>query len=161
MKRLAAFPLLFLCWIGLTSALDAQNLLVGAAVALLVSLLVGGFSTLSLAPMLHPRRVFWALVYVPFFFYHCVRANLDVAYRVLHPDTPIHPGFVKVETTLPSEAARVILASSITLTPGTLAVDLCGRELYIHWINVRGRTPEEFHRAVVRPFERILKEIFR
>ncbi|MBE7560429.1 Na+/H+ antiporter subunit E [bacterium] len=161
MKRFAAFPLFLLVWMGLTWSLHWQDLLAGVLVSLVVCLLVGRFVALSVLPMLSPRRIFWTLVYLPFFFYHCVRANLDVAYRVLHPDTPIRPGFIRVETTLPSRAARVILASSITLTPGTLAVDLVDSSLYIHWINVRGKTHADYHRAVVAPFERILKEIFR
>ncbi len=161
MKRLTPFPLLLLCWLALTWSLSWQDLLVGVVVSLAVCLLLGNFITLSIVPMLHPRRIFWTLVYIPYYLYYCVHANLDVAYRVLHPDTPIRPGFVKVSTGLESPAARVILASSITLTPGTLSVDLVDQDLYIHWINVSGKDAKDYHRAVVAPFERILKEIFR
>ena len=92
--------------------------------------------------------------------YLCVRSNLDVAYRVLHPDMPIRPGIVKVRTTLKSEIAKTFLANSITLTPGTLSVDIDGQDLYVHWINVRGEDPEEHTAEIVKPFEGLLRRIF-
>jgi multicomponent Na+:H+ antiporter subunit E len=112
------------------------------------------------ARFFEPSRWFWAMVYVPYFLYYCVRANLDVAYRVLHPDMPIRPGIVKVHTTLRSEMGRTFLANSITLTPGTLAVDIDGQDLYIHWINVRGDDAAEHTAQIVKPFEGLLRRVF-
>ncbi len=61
-----------------------------------------------------------------------VVANLDVAKRVLHPRMPIEPHFIRVKTTQPSELGQVIYANSITLTPGTVSVQLEGDEILVH-----------------------------
>ena len=159
--RLQCFTLLLATWLLLTWSLFWQDALAGVFFSLVICALVSRLSSGRVFAFLHPRRIFWALVYVPYFLGYCVRANLDVAYRVLHPDTPIRPGFVRVTTALPSQAARVILASSITLTPGTLTVELDGSDLYIHWICVAGRDTEEYTRRVASHFERILMEVFR
>ena len=88
------------------------------------------------------------------------KANFDVAYRVLHPKMPISPGIVKVKTGLKSEMARTFLANSITLTPGTMTVDIKDDHLYIHWINVRHTEVEDASKDIVSRFEPLLKKIF-
>ena len=75
---------------------------------------------------------------------------------------PIKPGIVKVETSLKSDTGLTFLANSITLTPGTLTVDIDreGGFLYIHWINVRHKDIEGATKSIVKRFERILTRIF-
>ena len=92
--------------------------------------------------------------------YHIILANFDVMYRVLHPDLPINPGIVKVRTRLKSKSARAVLCNSITLTPGTLSIDIAGEFIYVHWINVKGRNIEESTRIIVEKFENIIARIF-
>ena len=65
-----------------------------------------------------------------------------MAYRVLNPYLPIKPGIVRIKTSLTSEFAKTILANSITLTPGTLTVEVDGEDFYVHWINVSSDNPE-------------------
>lgn len=62
------------------------------------------------------------LLYIPWELWQIVLANLDVAYRVLHPKMPIDPRIIEFETTLRSDFALVTLANSITLTPGTITI---------------------------------------
>ena len=63
------------------------------------------------------------------------KANIDVAYRVI--TGKINPGIVKIAPGLKSDLAVTLLANSITLTPGTLSVDIDqDKNLYVHWINV-------------------------
>lgn len=64
-------------------------------------------------------------------------ANLDVAYRVLHPKMPIRPGIVEIEPGIRSEMGKLVLANAITLTPGTLSMDYIDDRIYVHWINVQ------------------------
>ena len=90
----------------------------------------------------------------------CFVANLDVAYRVLHLGLPIRPAIVKVRTTLKSDVAKFVLANSITLTPGTLTVDIVGQDLYIHWINTITDSPQLRTELIAGRFEEILKRIF-
>ena len=113
--------------------------------------------------MKHPLRYWYFFVhYLPVFVWECFKANLDVAYRVLHPRLPINPGIVKVKTELKSDTALTFLANSITLTPGTMSVDIDSANgiLYVHWINVKATDVEQATNIIVKRFERILKNIF-
>ncbi len=108
-------------------------------------------------------RLPWFLVYVAVFLWECIKANIDVAFRVLHPDLPIRPGTIKVKTRLRSDIGLTFLANSITLTPGTTTVDVDKDNgyIYIHWLRVK----DGFDRAsqtlpVVEKFEKILIRIF-
>lgn len=159
-NRIFQFLIIFILWLLLTWSLEPQELIVGLAVALLLSLLLHDMFLKGSQKLMQPSRYFWFLIYLPIFFYYVICANLDVAYRVLHPDMPIRPGIVKVRTTLKSEMGRTFLANSITLTPGTLTVDIIGDHLYIHWINITTEDPQEETGIIVRRFERILRRIF-
>ena len=162
MKRLETFAFCFVVWLLLTWSLGMAELIIGAAVALLVAAVVGDLFPDGPRHWYNPVRVFWALVYLPVFFWYVIEANLDVAYRIVHPERPIRPGIVKVQTALKSEVAKTFLANSITLTPGTLSVDIAGQTLYVHWINIR---PDEAEREretarIVGRFEGMLRRIF-
>lgn len=160
MNRVVYFIITCILWLLLTWSLDIQNILAGVIVAALCTVLLGHLFFENAVKMLSLRRIFWVLYYIPVFFYHMVKANIDVAYRVLHLNIPIKPGIVKVKTTLTSDLALTFLANSITLTPGTLTVDIIGSDLYIHWINIQTDVPEEQTRIIVEKFETILKRIF-
>ena len=138
MKRFTDAVLVFIIWLLLTWSFTWEDVLVGAVLSVIVALLVGDFLPTRPARLIAPLRWIVMLVYMPYFLYYCVRANLDVAYRVLHPAMPIRPGIVKVHTHLKSGLGITFLATSITLTPGTLVVDVVGQDLYVHWINIKG-----------------------
>jgi multicomponent Na+:H+ antiporter subunit E len=141
--------------------LDLQSIIAGVIVAVLVGLYFGDKIDRKLQLTNVFKRIFWIIVYIPVFFWYVVVANLDVVYRVIHPDMPIHPGIVKVKTTLKNPAGRTMLANSITLTPGTLTVDIGDDDyLYIHWINVKSDDIEEATRDIVARFETFLRRIF-
>jgi multicomponent Na+:H+ antiporter subunit E len=88
-----------------------------------------------------------------------IRANIDVAGRVLQPSLPIKPGIVRIRTSLATPLARLLLANSITLTPGTMTVETRGNEFFIHWMAVREDDPEGATRAIAARFERY-SEVF-
>ena len=79
---------------------------------------------------------------------------------VLHPAMPIRPGVVVIKTRLTSDIAKMILANSITLTPGTFTLDVVGDRLLIHWINVRTDDMDEASRLIGEKFERYLRVVF-
>jgi multicomponent Na+:H+ antiporter subunit E len=110
----------------------------------------------------HINRYLWFLYYIPLFIWECIKANIDVAYRVAHPDLPINPGIVKVKATLKSDTALTFLANSITLTPGTMSVDIDEENgfLYIHWIDVKDKDIQRTTEIIVKKFEDILRRIF-
>jgi multicomponent Na+:H+ antiporter subunit E len=98
---------------------------------------------------------------VPVFLYYLVKANFDVMYRALHPQMPIKPGIVKIKTNLKTDSAITALANSITLTPGTLTVDVTDDGyLYIHWINVAAEDVEQATKHISETFEWFIKRIF-
>lgn len=160
MKRLTCLIFVFLIWLLLTWSLDYQQLAVGFILSLLVTIFVADTFPSRPGRLLNPVRWFWLLLYLPYFFYYVVKANLDVAYRVLHPDIPIHPGIVKVKTSLTTDMAKAFLANSITLTPGTLVVDIVDQDLYVHWINITTQDPSEQTELIVNTFEPMLRKIF-
>jgi len=108
------------------------------------------------------ERYLWFLYYIPIFLWEMLKANIDVAYRVSHPKLPIKPGIVKVKTHLKSDVGLTFLANSITLTPGTLSVDVDQKNgyLYIHWIYVEDKDIEGATKKIVYKFENILMRIF-
>ena len=83
-------------------------------------------------------RLVRAVIYpiYPFFFSMC-KANLDVAYRVI--TMRIRPGIVRISPGFKRDLSVTALANSITLTPGTLSVDVDDKtnDLFVHWINVK------------------------
>ena len=96
--------------------------------------------------MLNPVRWFYFIIYGfgPFFI-SMAKANLDVAYRVI--TGRIRPGIVKIDPGLKTDFGLTFLANSITLTPGTLSVDVDEEHnyLYVHWIRVKkGEEKKEF-----------------
>jgi len=94
------------------------------------------------------------------FLVELVKSNLDVARRIISPSLPINPGIVKFKTKLTSEYAKMVLANSITLTPGTLSLDIIDDTFYIHWIDVKTLDPEEVRMEIAEKFEKILIKIF-
>ncbi|MFA7123327.1 MAG: Na+/H+ antiporter subunit E, partial [Candidatus Delongbacteria bacterium] len=82
------------------------------------------------------------------------------ALRVIKPVIPINPGIVKVKTKLKSPMGRLMLTNSITLTPGTLTVDIKDDTLYIHWIDVKDKEESGATEKIVSNFEKYLEVIF-
>ncbi|MBN2366753.1 MAG: Na+/H+ antiporter subunit E [Calditrichaeota bacterium] len=159
-KRFFEFIMLLIIWLIFVWSVQIPDIIAGVIVAFIIVLLFSDIFPAEITRLLHPVRIFWGLVYIPVFFWYVLKSNLDVAYRVFHPEIPIRPGIVKVKTTLKSEVARTFLANSITLTPGTLTVDCIEDNLYVHWINIVSEDPEVETRLIVDKFEKYLKKIF-
>jgi len=159
-SRIALFILAFLVWMCLCWSFDWQHVFIGVLVACFIAFMTGDMFVERTHLLRSPKRYFWFLYYIPLFVWECFKANIDVAYRVGHPDLPIKPGIVKVKTKLKSDAGLTFLANSITLTPGTLSVDVDKENgfLYVHWINAKDI--ERATQLIVHKFERILKRIF-
>jgi multicomponent Na+:H+ antiporter subunit E len=166
MRRLVYFILAFIVWVLLTwpfaeGKIDIQVIIAGLIASLIVAILFHEVLPKEHMVFISPIRIFWALVYIPVFFYYVIKANLDVVYRALHPRMPIKPGIVKIKTNLKTQSGITALANSITLTPGTLTVDLTDDGfLYVHWINVKSDDVEQATEFIARRFEWFLQKIF-
>lgn len=162
-SKIVLFILAFIVWCFLSWVPDWQHLVVGFFIAIFVALMTGDLFVSRPHILAHPLRYWYFFAYyIPLFLWECIKANIDVAYRVLHPQLPINPGIVKVKTRLKSDTALTFLANSITLTPGTLTVDIDRDNgvLYIHWLNVKAKDVETATKIIVERFERILSKIF-
>ncbi len=161
-RKLLDFVILFALWMLLVWSLDIQGVVAGAVVALLFTFVVSGLLPDKAERLFSPIRWFWALVHLGLLVYWIVLANLDVLYRVLHPNLPIRPGIVKVKTTLRTDEAKTFLANSITLTPGTLTVDIIDDTLYVHWIYVHDDSEdiEKITWDIAGKFEATLRRVF-
>jgi multicomponent Na+:H+ antiporter subunit E len=158
MRYVAVFILSLVFWLLLTFRLTVPNLITGSVASALCSAFFARYYFHGVNKFLQPARYFWFLVYLAVFIVECIKANLDVAYRVLHPLMSIRPGIVKVKTSLKSEFAKTLLANSITMTPGTITVDIIDDYFYIHWIYVRSEDPEEYTQMITGAFEKYIKK---
>ncbi len=113
-----------------------QELVAGVVIALIAA----GISRIMLGKAENSKlffRFFWFIFYLPIWFIALTKANIEVAIMVFTGN--IRPGIVKIEPGLKTDLGKTILANSITLTPGTLTVDLDEKSdaMYIHWIKVK------------------------
>ena len=128
------FALSYILWLLLAASLNPDELIAG----LLVALAAAAFSAERPAifsgirfSILMPVHI---LRYLLAFLLALVRANLDMAKRVLSPRMHLRPQIVQVKTALQSDLGKLVLANSITLTPGTLSVDVIEDLIMVHWI---------------------------
>ena len=124
--------LLFVFWVILTATLAAYELVLGAIFSALVA--VASFAIMAHA--LNPRITPMVMLRFPFFGlrlgWEIIKANLDVARIILTPRLPIDPRIVEYHTYLPDDLPRTVFADSITLTPGTVTVELEDNVLHVH-----------------------------
>ncbi|MBW9265982.1 MAG: Na+/H+ antiporter subunit E [Candidatus Thiodiazotropha sp. (ex. Lucinisca nassula)] len=151
------FVLIFLLWLMLSGNLALAEVVTGLVVASVVTLASRPHLPLFSGLRLSPAAILPFISYLAVFLAALIRANLDMARRVLSPSLPLNPGVVEVKTRLKSSLGRLILANSITLTPGTLTVDLQGDSILIHWVDIPpGSDIESATRDVTDIFERHL-----
>lgn len=171
MKKIAMFIFWFIIWCALSYPVGRVDIIIGIIASVFVT-----YMTADLAAQVGEKdngkkygifsflkRFLWFLYYIPVFLWECLKANVDVAGRVLHPDLPIRPGTVALKIRLKSDIGLTFLANSITLTPGTTSVDIDKENgiLYVHWIYVK-ECYGEGNRClpVVERFEKILLRVF-
>jgi multicomponent Na+:H+ antiporter subunit E len=141
-------------WLLLSQSIEPLELGIAAVVSLLLGFVFSFFVVLPFK-LLNPVRWFWFLVYLPWFLLQMVKANLQVAAIVVNPALPLNPAIVKGKTTLKSNLGRLLLTSSITLTPGTLSVDINDSEVEIHCVDSTAGDAA----GIMQPFEKFIRRI--
>lgn len=131
----AASLVVFAFWLAVSASLAIEDLLVGAVLSALLGWWSARFLWRGRAPWLAPRQLFALLRYLASFGADVLQSASHVARVVLDPRLPIRPRLVICETRLRSEAARVAFAQSLTLTPGTLTVDMDGGTFLVHCLD--------------------------
>ncbi len=158
-KTVSAFIVFYVLWLVL-AGVNLQELISGAVVSLLLALVVGKFVNYEFGPSTLVAVVKFTFLYIPLFIWKLILANLQMALIVLSPSLPIKPGFVVVKTGLQHDISKLSLANSITLTPGTLSIDIVEDEVLIHWVNVQGEDSTEQRDLISKDFEKSLGGIF-
>lgn len=152
------YLVLFLFWLLLTGNIHVQELAIGAVVALAATLAAGPHLRIFSGLRLEAAAPYHLLRYFVYFWVALIKANLDVARRVLSPSLPIRPALIEVQTELKSSLGRLMLANSITLTPGTLSVDFHGDHILVHWIDCPpGTDLDAATRKIAAGFEQHLR----
>jgi len=158
------FLILWATWIVLTLSLDPQELMAGVICAALVSTLSYKFLfKTGVKEKLSLKKLGWAIAYVPSYILAEIKSHWDVIKRILNPRMPMSPGIVKIKTGLRTDMGLTGLANAITMTPGTLSVDVTEEGepcLYVHWIDVATTDPEKAGEAIGGGFEKYLRRIF-
>jgi multicomponent Na+:H+ antiporter subunit E len=148
--------LLALAWMALTGVFNPGNFFVG---------FVLGYLTLRMTQKHRPspyfRKVGQVIRFALFFAWEVVKANLRVAIDVLTPRPRMTPGIVAIPLEAGTDAEITMLANLITLTPGTLSLDVSSdrRVLYIHAMYIGD--VEEFKKSIKEGLERRLLEVLR
>lgn len=154
------FFILIIIWSLLTNTFQWQELSIGILLSIVLSIFLSNrYQQLGLPP-LNIKRIIYFILYLFVLLIEITKANLDVAYRVIQPRLPIKPGVVVIKTSLKQDIAKLILANSITLTPGTFTLDIKGDTLLIHWIYVRSDDMDESTKMIGARFEKYLRVIF-
>lgn len=166
-ERLVLFGIAFVFWLvlawpisPLTGRLLWGDIMVGALMAAFVALVMKEIIRVNFIRILKPQSWFWGFVYLFVFSWYVLKGGLDVVYRVFHPAMPIKPGIIRVRSVLKTDTGRTALANSITLTPGTLTMEVTDDGVfYIHWLYVNTLDEEAAAEQVLRRFEWYLQRI--
>lgn len=168
LERLVLFGVAFVLWLILAwpvspgdGRLLTGDIVAGLFAAAIVALVMHEMVRVNFVRFLKPLAWFWMFVYVGVFSWYVLRGGIDVAYRVLHPAMPIKPGIIRIRSVLKTATGRTALANSITLTPGTLTLEVTDDGVfYVHWLNIGSLDEEAAARQVLRRFEWYIQRIF-
>ncbi len=158
-KIVSTFIFCLAVWL-LLAGFSTSELILGSVVSLIIAFLLGENSAIGFGFDALVKSLKFVFLFMPIFLIELVKSNIDVALRVLSPQCPVNPGFVKIQTSLKGDFSKLILANSITLTPGTITLDADDNALYIHWIDVQGNNADEYQENISGKFERVLGGIF-
>jgi multicomponent Na+:H+ antiporter subunit E len=151
---------LLLIWLIANGTLATDSVLTGVVITAAIALVFAAYSRVYSVIRWSPRVIYNYLLYLGVFLHELVKANLNVMRIVFSRHIDIHPGIVEIKTSLQSPIGRLALANSITLTPGTLVVDMRGDSLFIHWINVTATDPVAATQEIAGRFEKYLQVIY-
>ncbi|HLV36016.1 MAG TPA: Na+/H+ antiporter subunit E [Spirillospora sp.] len=156
MKFLLLNVLLALAWAALTGRLTPENLLGGFVLGYALLAL----SRRALGCTSYVTKVPQVISFAAYFLVQLVTANLRVAVEVLTPGQQMRPAIVAVPLDIRRDLEITLLANLITLTPGTLSLDVSSdkRVLYVHSMYVTDI--EAFRREIKDGFEQRVKELF-
>lgn len=149
--------LLSFIWVALTGNFTILNFLFGFLLSFIIMLVISRNRRENAYFTRGPKLIGFMF----FFLYELIKANVQVAYDVITPSFYMKPGIIKIPLTAKTDLEITMLANLITLTPGTLSLDVSDdkKVLYVHAMYVKDK--EEFIKGIKNGFEKRLLEILR
>ncbi|MBZ9729834.1 Na+/H+ antiporter subunit E [Salegentibacter sp. JZCK2] len=153
--RFVSNLLLTFVWVALTGDFSVQNYIFGFVLNFFILWIITRGDSESRYFTIIPKII----AFVFFFLWELFKANLQVAYEVVTPNFTMKPGIIKVPLTIQSDLGITFLANMISLTPGTLSLDVSNdkKVLYVHSMYVTDR--EKFIDGIKNGFEKRIMEI--
>jgi multicomponent Na+:H+ antiporter subunit E len=158
MKKLILLNLILtLVWVALTGSFEFVNFAFGFAVTFLILWVINK----DAADRKYFRVIPSIISFFFFFIYELIKANIQVAYDVITPTFYMKPGIVSVPLDAKTDVEITLLANVISLTPGTLSLDVSDdkKVLYVHAMYVHDK--DEFIKSIKNGFEKKLLNITR
>lgn len=156
-NRFVSNILLTFVWVALTGNFEFTNYIFGFILSFFILWIItkdeGKTSYFTLVPKI--------IAFLFFFLYELVKANLQVAYEVITPKLGVTPGIVKVPLDVKSNIGITLLANLISLTPGTLSLDVSNdkKVLFVHAMYITDK--EKFIHSIKNGFEKRILEIIK
>lgn len=149
--------LLALVWMALTGEFSAPNLLAGFGLGYMILY----FARHALSASNYFTKVGQVISFFVFFMQELVLSNLRVAYDVITPSYHMRPGVIAIPLDVQTPTEITLLANLITLTPGTLSLDVSDdrKVLYVHALFVDD--PDKVRSSIKNGFERRVIELLR
>ncbi len=151
---------LFIIWMIANATLAFDTVVAGIVISALIALAFASFARVYSVIRWSPRVFYYYVLYLAVFFIELVKANITVMRLVFSPRIDIRPGIIEIKTELKSPIGRMALANTITLTPGTLVVDIKDDSLFVHCINIGSTDQAEATAEISGRFEKLLKVIY-
>lgn len=147
--------ILALIWVALTDTYDPTNFLAGFIVGYIVIVVAAN------GKGRYSRKLPQIVQFVGFFLVQLVLANVRVAIKVISPTLNIRPGIVEIPLDIQSDLGITLLANLITLTPGTLSLEVAPDKsaLYVHTMDMDD--PDNFRKQIKHSFERRIQELLK
>ncbi|MFH1826025.1 MAG: Na+/H+ antiporter subunit E [bacterium] len=159
-KIFITFLFMIAVWLLFTFSLDPFSLLLGVIFSFSIAIFTYDLfidKQEKIQQGKFPRFHFF-FTYIFVLLYEIYLGSFLVVYAVI--TNKIEPGLINIKTNLKSKFARAMLANSITLTPGTVTVDLHDDNLLVHWLNAETTNSQLAANRIKGRFETQLKRIF-
>lgn len=157
MNNLLLNILLAIAWVMLTGEIGWQPLIEG----MVIGYVILGISRYALGSHSYFQKIPKAIGFFFYFIKELVVANIVIAYDILTPTDHMKPGIVAIPLDAKTDLEITLLANFITLTPGTLSLDVSTdkKTLYVHGIYVKDA--DRFRASIKQGFEKRLLELLR
>ncbi len=142
--------LLMLIWVFLTGSYEVSSFTFGFFIGFIIMWVIGSQSSGNKYVRIIPRII----SFIFYFLYAVVVANIEVAYEIMTPGLNVNPGIIKIPLDVETNVEISLLANLITLTPGTLSIDVSDdkKALYVHSMYVKDK--DKFIKDIKDGFER-------